>query len=67
MDEAAAAGGRPDQRMRLLAKAESVLVDEVGMLPLLFYSSHNIVSSRLMGWEENVMDIHPSRFISVAQ
>ena len=67
MDAAAAAGGSPDQRMKLLSQAEQVLVDADGMLPLLFYSSHNIVSSRLNGWEENVMDVHPSRFITVEQ
>ena len=54
-----------EQRMKLLSQAEKVLVDADGMLPLLFYSSHNIVSPRLKGWEENVMDIHPSRFITV--
>ena len=65
MDAAAAAGADPDERMKLLSQAEKVLVDDHGMLPLLFYSSHNIVSSRVKGWEENVMDIHPSRFITV--
>ena len=67
MDAAAAAGANPEQRMKLLSQAEKVLVDDDGMLPLLFYSSHNIVSSRVKGWEENVMDIHPSRFITVEQ
>ena len=39
--------------MKLLSQAEKVLIDAHGMLPLLFFSSHNIVSSRLKGWEEN--------------
>ena len=67
MDAAAAAGAHPEERMKLLSQAEKVLVDGDGMLPLLFFSSHNIVSSRVKGWEENVMDIHPSRFITVEQ
>jgi oligopeptide transport system substrate-binding protein len=33
-------------------------------LPLLFYSYHTLVSSKLSGWEDNVLDRHPSRFIS---
>ena len=41
-----------------------MLVDDLGNIPLLFYSFHNIVSPKLKGWEENVMDVHPSRFIS---
>jgi oligopeptide transport system substrate-binding protein len=33
-------------------------------MPLLYYSYHNIVSPKLKGWQANVMDVHPSRFIS---
>lgn len=64
MDEAAAAGGDAKTRMAKLAEAEAVLVDQLGNMPLLYYSYHNIVSPRLKGWEPNVMDVHPSRFIS---
>jgi oligopeptide transport system substrate-binding protein len=64
MDEAAAAGGDPAARMKKLAEAEAVLVGELGNMPLLYYSYHNIVSPKLKGWQANVMDVHPSRFIS---
>ncbi|HSI41821.1 MAG TPA: peptide ABC transporter substrate-binding protein [Xanthobacteraceae bacterium] len=64
MDQAAAAGGNPAERFKDMAAAEKVLVDQVGNMPLLFYSYHAIVSPKLKGWEENVMDVHPSRFIS---
>ncbi|TIO39262.1 MAG: peptide ABC transporter substrate-binding protein, partial [Mesorhizobium sp.] len=64
MDKAAAAGGKPEERMKDLAAAERILVDDVGQIPLLYYSYHDIVSSKLHGFEDNVMDIHPSRFIS---
>jgi oligopeptide transport system substrate-binding protein len=64
MKKAAAAGGNPEERMKILGEAEKVLVDELGNIPLLFYSYHNIVSSKLKGFEDNVMDVHPSRFMS---
>ena len=64
MDKAAAAGGKPEERMKDLSEAERVLIDEVGQIPLLYYSYHNIVSKNLVGFDDNVMDIHPSRFIS---
>jgi len=64
MDAAAAAGGNAEERFKLLAQAEQVLVDDLGNMPLLFYSYHNLVSPKLKGFEENVMDVHPSRFIS---
>jgi len=64
MDKAAAAGGKPEERMKDLAEAERILVDDVGQIPLLYYSYHDIVSSKLHGFDDNVMDVHPSRFIS---
>ena len=64
MDKAAADGGKPEERMKDLAAAEKVLIDEVGQIPLLYYSLHDIVSPKLHGFEDNVMDIHPSRFVS---
>lgn len=64
MNQAAAAGGKPEERMKLLSEAERVLVDEVGQIPLLYYSYKNLISPKLVGFVPNVMDIHPSRFIS---
>ena len=57
----------PEERMRLLAEAEKVMIDDVAFIPLLYFSFHNIVSSRVTGWEENALDVHPSRFISVSR
>ena len=65
MDEAAAAGGEPAKRFELLSKAEKILVDDLGNMPLLYYSYHNIVSPKVKGCEDNVMDVHPSRFIEI--
>ncbi|WP_457935754.1 peptide ABC transporter substrate-binding protein [Mesorhizobium sp. 10J20-29] len=64
MKQAAAAGGKPEERMKLLAEAERVLVDELGNIPLLYYSYKNLVSDKIHGFDENVMDRHPTRFIS---
>ncbi|RWM18237.1 MAG: peptide ABC transporter substrate-binding protein [Mesorhizobium sp.] len=64
MDKAAAAGGKPEERMKRLAEAERILIDEVGNIPILYYSYKDIVSPKLHGFEDNVMDVHPSRFIS---
>jgi len=64
MKQAAAAGGDPAKRMELLSQAERVLIDNVGNIPLLYYSFHNAVSKKIAGWDDNVMDRHPTRFIS---
>jgi oligopeptide transport system substrate-binding protein len=52
------------KRMALLSQAEAIFMRDLPVMPLLYYSCHNIVSNKIKGFEENVMDIHPSRFIS---
>jgi oligopeptide transport system substrate-binding protein len=64
MDKAAADGGKPEQRMKELSEAERVLVDDVGVIPLLYYSYKNLISPKIHGFDENVMDVHPTRFIT---
>jgi len=64
MDKAAADGGKPELRLKDLSEAERVLIDDVGQIPLLYYSYKNLVSPKLSGFDENVMDVHPSRFVS---
>ena len=44
----------PDKRMRLLAEAEKTLVDDLGIMPILFFGFQSLVSSRVSGWERGV-------------
>jgi oligopeptide transport system substrate-binding protein len=61
----AAAASDPGERMKALSDAEQIgVANDLCVLPLLNYSYHNIVSSKIKGWEENVMDIHPTRYMS---
>ncbi len=65
--EAAAAGDPADPRPRieLLSQAEAIgVARDLCIVPLLYYGYHTVVSSKLKGWEDNVMDRHPTRFIS---
>jgi oligopeptide transport system substrate-binding protein len=59
----AAAEPDPAKRSKILTEAEAIFVRDTPYIPLLFYSFHNIVSPKLKGFESNVMDVHPSRFI----
>ncbi len=56
----------PERRRAILHEAEALLLDEQPDLVLLTYSSRNLVSPKLKGWEANVLDNHPGRYISVA-
>lgn len=53
------------ERANVLRQAEELFLKEVPAIPILYYSSRNLVSSKLKGWEENLDDEHPSRFMSI--
>ena len=62
---AAAAEGDAAKRMKSLSDAEAIgVARDLCVVPLLYYGFHTIVSSKIKGWEDNVMDRHPSRFLS---
>ena len=61
----AAATAEPAARMAILTKAEQKgVAEDLCVVPLLFYSYHSVVSDAVKGWEPNVMDIHPTRYLS---
>jgi len=53
------------QRAATLHEAEKILVAQQPYVMLLAYESHNLVSRKLHGWEPNIIDHHPGRFVSV--
>ena len=54
----------PGKRYKSLSDAEAIFIArDHGLIPLLFYSYHNIISPKLKGFDDNVMDVHPTRFI----
>lgn len=61
----AAASADPAERMKALSDAEAVgVARDLCVMPLLYYGFHTVVSNKLKGWEDNVMDRHPTRFLS---
>lgn len=66
MDEAAAEVDLT-KRAELLAKAEALFLRDVPQIPLLFYSSTSLVSPKLSGWQDNVRNVHPTRFMSLSE
>lgn len=47
------------KRRAHLEAAEKLLIDEVPIIPLYFYVSHNMVKETVKGWHSNILDIHP--------
>ncbi|NNC23269.1 peptide ABC transporter substrate-binding protein [Salinisphaera sp. USBA-960] len=56
-----------DEREALLEQAEQVALNDHAILPLLNYVSRNLVNPAIRGWEDNLTDDHPSRWISFEQ
>jgi oligopeptide transport system substrate-binding protein len=52
------------ERGRLLGRAERLLIDDAAVLPLNFPVYRAVVSPRIRGWQENILNLHPSRFLS---
>ena len=53
----------PAEQMRLYAEAEAVLLADAPIVPLYFYVSKHLVSPAISGYESNVFDRHPSRYL----
>ena len=46
------------------ADAEREMLDDYPVIPLYFYVSKHLVSPAIQGFEDNPLDVHPSRFLS---
>ncbi|NOY43659.1 MAG: peptide ABC transporter substrate-binding protein [Planctomycetes bacterium] len=49
----------PAVRMQLFQQAEKILLDELPILPIYFYTSKNMVKPYVRGFYNNVQDFHP--------
>lgn len=53
------------KRMKVLEQAERLLVDDVVLIPIYHYTTQHMVSKKVTGWEDNVLDLHLSRFMDL--
>jgi oligopeptide transport system substrate-binding protein len=54
-----------EQRMRLMAEAERIVMDEAPIAPLNFYVSKRLVKPFVKGLEDNVRGINLARYVSI--
>ncbi|WP_370853001.1 peptide ABC transporter substrate-binding protein [Pararhizobium haloflavum] len=56
-----------DARAEILKQAETLLLEEVPVIPILYYTANSLVSDKLVGWEDNIMNVHGTRWMSISQ
>lgn len=66
MDAAALTEDLP-ARAKLLAEAEEIFLRDVPAIPVLYYSSRALVSPKVTGWVDNILDNHATRWLTLAQ
>ena len=54
-----------DARAKLIYQAESIAVEAQAIIPIYFNVSRYLVSDRVAGWEDNLMNFHPSRYLRI--
>jgi oligopeptide transport system substrate-binding protein len=55
------------ERMELLHKAETLLLQDMPVIPLYYYVSRHLVNTRITGFADNVRDIHLSRYLGLSR
>ena len=66
MDKAAATTNL-EERAKVLYEAEAIFMRDLPFIPLMYYGSMSMVSDKLSGWEDNLRNIHPTRFMSISE
>ncbi len=54
------------KRAALLEQAEGILLDELPVMPIYFYVSKSLVSTKVRGWQDNPLNAHYVRDLSLA-
>ena len=54
------------QRFALFREAEAILTTELPVMPIYTYVNKALVAPEVRGWHPNVLDIHPYKYVSLA-
>lgn len=56
-----------DERAAILKQAEVIFMRDLPFIPLLYYGSLSLVSDKLKGWEDNIQNVHATRWMSIEE
>lgn len=52
-------------RYSYFQKAEKILLDNMPILPIYFYTNVYLKDTKVKGWEQNILNLHPYKFVSI--
>jgi oligopeptide transport system substrate-binding protein len=55
----------PAKRMADLAAGEKIFLNDLPIIPLLYYKTHHMISPKVSGWEYNILDFHLARYMAL--
>ncbi len=47
--------------------AERLMLADMPIIPIYHYTTQHLVGPRVKGWVDNIMDVHPSQYLSLAE
>jgi oligopeptide transport system substrate-binding protein len=59
----AAATVDPQQRLEVFQKAEAILMDDMPIIPIYFYTTHFLKRPEVKGWYPTLLDNHPYKYV----
>jgi oligopeptide transport system substrate-binding protein len=54
-------------RAGLMQRAERLMLADMPIIPLYHYTTQHLVAARVKGWVDNIMDVHPSQYLRLAE
>ncbi len=64
---AASSEVEPAARRQLLQRAEALMLADHPVIPIYTYVTTHMVSARVSGWQDNIRNLHLSRYLSVVR
>ncbi len=59
--------GDPEKRTALLHKAEEILMEDLPIAPIYWYTRIFLKDPRVQGWDPKLLDNHPYKYVSFSQ
>ncbi len=53
------------KRQEAMEQAERILLADMPIIPIYYNTTQHLVSPKITGWENNVMDVHPTQYLGL--